>query len=190
MLITKGHIVTALRNYEYVCNRPAISAMESNNRSLDLERSFRDLTFASSDSPFASHYYYAINPKATLTHYEISWLREHLPSKFAYSAEERQTRKHELETSKKPLQISSFVDRLARFIVAFTGGAFLVVPMLIMVLNQSRNKSVITVTVAVLIFAVVLAFGLNATNVETMVSTATYAAVLIVFVGTSHATVS
>ena len=56
--------MTALRNYEYVRNRPAISAMESNNRSLDLERSFRDLAFASSDSPFASHYYYAINLKS------------------------------------------------------------------------------------------------------------------------------
>jgi hypothetical protein len=83
------------------------------------------------------------------------------------------------------LQISDFVDRLVRFIAALIGGIFLIVPMVIMVLSQSRTKSLITVSVAVLLFSAALAFGLKANNVETLVSTATYAAVLVVFVGTS-----
>lgn len=82
--------------------------------------------------------------------------------------------------------MSGFVDKLARFIVAFIGGAALVVPMLIMRLPEvTLTKSLVTVSVAVLLFAVVLSLVLRASNTDTMVSTATYAAVLVVFVGTT-----
>lgn len=57
--------------------------------------------------------------------------------------------------------------------------------MVIMILNPSETKSVVTVSMAVVIFALVLSFGIKVSNVETLVSTATYAAVLVVFVGTS-----
>ena len=57
--------------------------------------------------------------------------------------------------------------------------------MLIMVFAPSTVKSVSTVSAAVLLFASVMAFGVRAGNVETLVATATYAAVLVVFVGTS-----
>lgn len=77
------------------------------------------------------------------------------------------------------------VDRLARFVVAIVGGIFLVVPMVIMVVDASETKSVVTVAMAVLIFSLVLSFGMKVSNVETLVSTATYAAVLVVFVGSS-----
>lgn len=81
--------------------------------------------------------------------------------------------------------MSAFVDRLARFVIAFAGGVFLVVPMIIMTLRPSETKSLVTVSVAVVIFSLILAFGIRVSNVETVVSTATYAAVLVVFVGTS-----
>lgn len=85
-----------------------------------------------------------------------------------------------------PMQASKIVDSLARFLVAVAGGAFLIVPMLIMTLGgPSLNTSLITVSVAVLGFVLVLAFAVRASNAETMVSTATYTAVLVVFVGTS-----
>ena len=64
----------------------------------------------------------------------------------------------------------------------------MLVPMLIMIFEPSRNKSVVTVTIAVLLFVSAIAFGVKASNVETMVSAATYAAVLVVFIGTNNGT--
>ena len=86
---------------------------------------------------------------------------------------------------KKPEEINPFVDTLARFIVAITGGLSLVVPMLVMRLGESLPKSLTTVSVAVLLFSTLTALMFKATNVEILAATATYAAVLVVFVGTS-----
>jgi hypothetical protein len=69
--------------------------------------------------------------------------------------------------------------------VAITGGLFLVTPMIIMTLQPSEVKSLVTVSAFVLLFALSLSFGVKVSNIETLVSTATYAAVLVVFVGTS-----
>lgn len=78
------------------------------------------------------------------------------------------------------------MDHSARFIVAFLGGASLLVPMLVMSLPKvTLTKSLVTTSVAVLLFAVVLSFVFKPGNAETVVGTATYAAVLVVFVGTS-----
>ena len=57
--------------------------------------------------------------------------------------------------------------------------------MLIMRLDSSENKSLITTSVAVLLFSAVVSIVFKATNQETVAITATYAAVLVVFVGTS-----
>lgn len=85
-----------------------------------------------------------------------------------------------------PQTISPFVDKLARFAVAFAGGACLLVPMLVMCLPSiDRTKSLITVSVAVMFFVFMMSIGIQASNAETVVATATYAAVLVVFVGTS-----
>ena len=60
------------------------------------------------------------------------------------------------------------------------------VPMLVMSLPKTEKvKSLITVSVAVTIFAALMSLGIRAGNAETLVATATYAAVLVVFVGTS-----
>jgi hypothetical protein len=152
-------------------------------RNLRLVREFRPFS-NKSEAPFGSHYFYAVSNRPTVDPVR-DWLRQTLPRSLTYSPEERQARQNEFEASQPALQISDFVDRLARFIAALIGRFFLIVPMVIMVLNQSRTKSLITVSVAVLLFSAALAFGLKANNVETLVSTATYAAVLVVFVGTS-----
>ena len=85
-----------------------------------------------------------------------------------------------------PQNVSPFVDKMARFIIAFTGGAALVVPMLIMSLPSiDKTKSLVTVSLAVTLFATMISLAMRVGNTETLVATATYAAVLIVFVGTS-----
>lgn len=86
---------------------------------------------------------------------------------------------------KAPKEVSHFVDQTVRFVVAITGGLFLVVPMVVMTIQPSVLKSLVTVSTFVLLFALILAFAVKVSNVETLISTATYAAVLVVFVGTS-----
>lgn len=108
-----------------------------------------------------------------------------LPAWLTYSRNERASRKREFAEGKAPKEVSAFVDRLCRFLIAAVGGLFLVGPMLIMAIDSSTKKSLITVSASVLLFIAVLTFGVRVSNVEALVSTATYAAVLVVFVGTS-----
>ena len=176
---------TAIHNYSTLRSLPTLPFPHREERNMRLERHFPSLTRLP-NRPFGSHYYYATPPTFHPGHDSIrNFFRLHLPRSLIYSAEEKQARKYEYESSQHPIEVSLTVDRLARFVVAFTGGAFLVVPMLVMVFAPSTVKSVSTVSAAVVLFAVATAFGVRAGNVETLVATATYAAVLMVFVGTS-----
>lgn len=80
---------------------------------------------------------------------------------------------------------SPSVDKLARFIVAMTGGLSVVIPMLIMSIPQGSTRSLVTTSVAVVFFAGIISVGFSTSNGETLGITAAYAAVLVVFVGTS-----
>lgn len=108
-----------------------------------------------------------------------------LPPRLTFSHQERQARAKEYEEGRPPRHVSGLVDGLARFIMAITGGVFLIVPMIVMTLGPSQTKSLVTVSVAVVVFSLLLSLGIKVSNIETLVSTATYAAVLVVFVGTS-----
>lgn len=75
-----------------------------------------------------------------------------------------------------------------RIIMALFGGIALIGPMLIMTLHQSRNTSLITASVATFLFALVMAFAArDSAGKDVLAITAAYAAVLVVFVGTSTA---
>jgi hypothetical protein len=78
---------------------------------------------------------------------------------------------------------SNFKERL--WMGAF-GGIALLGPMLLMVLKPSRTTSLSTVCVATTLFTLILAFmAKNLKGQEVLAATATYAAVLVVFIGTS-----
>lgn len=115
------------------------------------------------------------------------WVKNTLPRKWAWTVEEADSRWSEylFESRVTPDILSPLVDRLARFVVALVGGLSLVVPMIIMSLDQNSSKSLITASVAVVLFAGVVSIVFNASNAETLGITAAYAAVLVVFVGTS-----
>jgi hypothetical protein len=134
--------------------------------------------------PFESHYYFLDDNSVKVDAIRDN-LRQWLPSRLSYSHHERRYRAKEFEDSKAPVEVSSFVDTLARLIVALIGIAALVVPMLIMGIHASQTKSLVTVSIFTVLFAVILSFGLKTTNIETLLSTATYSAVLVVFVGTN-----
>ncbi|TFB02586.1 hypothetical protein CCMA1212_005344, partial [Trichoderma ghanense] len=75
-------------------------------------------------------------------------------------------------------------DFLRRVVLSVVGGAFLVVPMWLMIKLNSQTASLITTTVCVFGSGIAAAYALD--NAIAVVSTtAAYAAVLVVFVGTS-----
>ncbi|KAK5696262.1 hypothetical protein LTR17_024367 [Elasticomyces elasticus] len=79
---------------------------------------------------------------------------------------------------------------MLRWAIANLAGGAVVVPMIIMVLGipQQRNlnawPSVVTVVVATSGFATIVAWASSSSHQDLMVAVATYAAVLVVFVGT------
>ena len=74
---------------------------------------------------------------------------------------------------------------MAWLILALVSGAALIVPMAVMVFRPSQTKSVVVAAVAVGLFAIFISFATKAENKEVLVATSTYAAVLVVFVGTT-----
>ena len=75
-----------------------------------------------------------------------------------------------------------------RFGMASAGGLVLVIPMLIMANLESKTASLVTTCVAMFLFAAGITFGTHLKPDQVLGSTAAYAAVLVVFVGTSFST--
>lgn len=73
-----------------------------------------------------------------------------------------------------------------RSFMALFGGLALMGPVLIMTLHPGRNTSLITTSIAIVLFALILAFwARRASGKDIWAATAAYAAVLVVFIGTS-----
>ncbi len=139
--------------------------------------------------PFESHYYFLHDNS---THPASDMLRDKLrhwpPPHLSYSAQERLHRCKEFEEGKPPAEISPSVDNLVRLFVAFIAVCVLVAPMCIMSVYPSPTKSLITSSVFMVVFACALSFAAKTSNIETLVATATYSAVLVVFVGANSST--
>ncbi|KAI1378105.1 hypothetical protein F4677DRAFT_444018 [Hypoxylon crocopeplum] len=86
----------------------------------------------------------------------------------------------------RPVGISPLADKLAGFLVAFVGGAFLLAPMCELAYVRSQEWQIVSVVLWVLFFAFAVAATSKARNVELLGATAAYAAVLVVFVGQSQ----
>lgn len=147
----------------------------------------RDLNdyFKPATDPYNSGVYLRLEDKEGSDDELRRWWKNTMPRKLTYSKEERMGRKPEFDHHEAPLRVSGFVDRLAQLILAFIGGASLIVPMLIMSFHASKTKSLITVSLSVLLFSFVLSMALKLQNNDVLAATAAYAAVLVVFVGTS-----
>ena len=80
---------------------------------------------------------------------------------------------------------SAFTSRL---LMSLFGGIALIVPTIIMAKHQDVNTSLITTSIATVVFAAILAIGAtDSTGKDVLAATAAYTAVLVVFVGTSLA---
>lgn len=73
---------------------------------------------------------------------------------------------------------------LERTFMAVMGGTFLVGPMLVMVLHNTRTTSLVTTSICVFLFGLVVSYFLEK-QMDVLSATAAYAAVLVVFVGTN-----
>lgn len=176
-------IANAIRDYEYLGRLVPITGSQALNQRLDIEQAFPE----AGDITQEPGAYRRLPDKSILASDPLrDILKALLPRSLTYTKREMDRHRSEYFNGLPPDEVSPFVDKVARFLVAFVGGASLVVPMLIMRLPEvSLIKSLVTVSVAVLLFAVVLSLVMRASNTDTMVATATYAAVLVVFVGTT-----
>lgn len=77
-------------------------------------------------------------------------------------------------------------DILARFLVAVFAGILLIVPLVILNFQSSQTDHLITVSICIIAFALFVSLSSRASNQETMVAAAGYAAVLAVFVTSSN----
>ena len=76
---------------------------------------------------------------------------------------------------------SRIADIIARMLVALLAGAFLVVPLVILSRQSSDEAHLITISVCIVMFSSLVSLLSRASNEETMVASAAYAAVLSVF---------
>ncbi|KAL8392164.1 hypothetical protein RB595_002375 [Gaeumannomyces hyphopodioides] len=174
----------AIRDYEYLIRLTPITGSQARRGRLDLERVFGDDAYQFIDE--SGGYRRFADPSLLPTDNLREALKRHLPRSVTYTKYDIHNRTDEYFRGEPPEQVSPFIDRLARFLVAFLGGAALVVPMMVMRLPEvTVVKSLVTVSISVLAFAGALSLFFKASNTDTMVATATYAAVLVVFVGVS-----
>lgn len=89
----------------------------------------------------------------------------------------------ELESSlKRSYQSTSRIaDILTRFLIALIAGVFLVIPLAILSHQSSTQAHLVTISVFIVLFSLLVSLLTKATNEETMVASAAYAAVLSVF---------
>lgn len=78
-----------------------------------------------------------------------------------------------------------FKEKVTRYLMALLGGSALVGPMILLTLHKSTLTSLLTVSLCVFVFAYLMAYYSDLKPFELLSTTAAYAAVLVVFVGTS-----
>lgn len=172
--------MTAIRDYKFM--REMDNATLANERRADLSQAFPEIANHTGD-PFNSRYCTWKTQTPSASDPIRNFLKIGLPRSLTYTKAEMFHRMDDYLDHQPPQDVSPIVDKIARFMVAFVGGAALIVPVLTMSFLATQASKLATLSVAVLLFAMASAVGFRATNSETLVSTATYAAVLVVFVG-------
>jgi len=92
------------------------------------------------------------------------FLQTHLPTWFTWSISERMSQPNYYAKGKLPVKISLQIRVISSMILSVFSGATIVVPIVIMSFNSSRNKSLITVSAAVALFGFVLAAVVKASS--------------------------
>jgi hypothetical protein len=115
-------------------------------------------------------------------------MARYLPKEFTWHKEDKKTQHALYVLDYKPRRLSKGADIVARLMVAMVGALFILVPMYIMALHQNLTNSLVTTTIAVVLFVLVCLIPLKLPNDQIFASTFAYAAVLMVFVGLTSST--
>jgi hypothetical protein len=99
------------------------------------------------------------------------------------------TQKTQREEKRKK-QAEAFWHTARRFGMAITSGMALIIPVIVMTLTEGLVASLVTTGVATILFAIFVTWYSDANEKDIVAATAAYAAVLVVFVGTSLLTMS
>lgn len=78
-------------------------------------------------------------------------------------------------------------DIAARFIFALLAGVFFIVPLVVLSYQTSLRSHLVTVSICIVVFSFLLSLISQASNQETLMAVAAYAAVLVVFVASTPA---
>ena len=82
---------------------------------------------------------------------------------------------------------SQLADFLTRFLIALIAGVFLVIPLAVLAHQSTTTAHLVTISVSIVLFSFIVSLLTRATNEETMVASAAYAAVLSVFFSNNSA---
>jgi hypothetical protein len=175
----------AIQDFEYMSKLPRLQEPSVLlDKRISIENAFPSLS-ARPGAPFDTTYLTLQRSIVLQKDAVREFLRIYLHRRLSWSPEERRKNRVGYNQGQPPSLYSPFLDRLARFIVAVGGGCALIVPMLVMLFDASRTKSLVTVSTAVVLFALAMSLAFQTDNKDTLTATATYAAVLVVFVGTN-----
>jgi hypothetical protein len=108
-----------------------------------------------------------------------------LPRWLTWSAKEKKEKPFDFRNHQIPKETNVAVPVIASTIISLCSGASIIVPMITMTFNPGRTASLVTVSASVIIFGFTLAAIIRVKGSDIFVATATYAAVLVVFVGAS-----
>ena len=98
-----------------------------------------------------------------------------------YAAELEANLKHSYQNT------SQLADVFTRFLIALIAGVFLVVPLAVLAHQSTTEAHLVTISVFIVLFSFLVSLLTKATNEETMVASAAYAAVLSVFLSNNSA---
>ena len=80
---------------------------------------------------------------------------------------------------------AGLAEIITRFVVALLAATFLVVPLIILSHQSSSTTHLMTISVCIVIFSLLVSLASKASNEQTMAASAGYAAVLVVFLSNS-----
>jgi hypothetical protein len=177
----------AIRDYQLVLSLDRLSPRQKDERHAQTVHYFpiTNKSDLPDVAPFESANYWCLprTNKQPLDQVR-EFLRQHLPNSISWSREEKNYSDRAYKAGNfLPEHLSRTAEVLARFLVAMIGALFILVPIYIMAIHTSRDKNLVTTTVAVVLFATVCSVTLRTTYDQTLGATAAYAAVLVVFVG-------
>lgn len=181
---------TAIRDWDFISR--STTKLHHNPRYMEnLQSQYPELSWDKANAPPRLA---LLSPAEDKSQNLITSIRSVLPRSWCWSKTERELRPQAYKLDLQgvsglgPRNPSLTATILSGIILSLATSTLILVPMIIMSFQVGRTKSLVTVAVAVTLFGFVLVVGVRTRSSETFLATATYAAILVVFVSTSNST--